>query len=394
MKTRKENKIKKAALILVLAKLLSSADIVDAKANDHNQVYYYYFDENGRIVVVDDVNQMLNQGKTFIQNGEMISIFDLDNVYSKQFGGSQMVFDNNFDNLIKDPYIWEEMQNCFPISMFSSKEQALDFYELYFKTIYRSGCGYAAMADKVFQTFEQNEKEFENIFGFPMYTIRKDNSIDFNYEVMMLKMCNFSILYPDYDENKKEEFIGRYAKSLAKMELIRFMVSDEYKSKKTFGELKEEGLSEDELLEYVEKYKEVNQKYQELHDRWENSKDDIVSVGIGNHNDYGYIQEFLKGYGLKVKMNVEMISDNDYQPGDIIASNKYTLCKRDENGNKYSKQKKTGSHCVYVVSADEEAIIVSSWGDRYEYDNKGAEWTIKIVLNIENINNKQIVKSI
>ena len=69
---------------------------------------------------------------------------------------------------------------------------AMDFYERYFSVITNSGCGYAAGTNVIFLEYEGRETEFEKTFGFPMYTVATDGSIDFNYELMELRYYNYS----------------------------------------------------------------------------------------------------------------------------------------------------------------------------------------------------------
>ena len=58
-----------------------------------------------------------------------ISIFDDENISSQQYGANQRVFKKNFEELISNPLIWDELQIYFPESDFESHEEALLFYQ-------------------------------------------------------------------------------------------------------------------------------------------------------------------------------------------------------------------------------------------------------------------------
>lgn len=61
-----------------------------------------------------------------------ISIFDDENIKSKQYGASQLDFKTRFNTLINDPLIWDEMQKYFPYTEFGGMDQAMIFYRKYF----------------------------------------------------------------------------------------------------------------------------------------------------------------------------------------------------------------------------------------------------------------------
>ena len=153
---------------------------------------------NDRYVLIKDDEKNPIYLKVNRETGEFepISIFDHENLNSKQYGANQEVFRTKFDQLINNPLIWEEMQRYYPVKKFEDKDEAMFFYRKYFDIIYDCGCGYAAAANYVFHMFEGRENDFYKAFGFPMYTIN-NNVIDFNYEIFMLKFFNYSNLKLD-----------------------------------------------------------------------------------------------------------------------------------------------------------------------------------------------------
>lgn len=173
-------------------------------------------------------------------NIKEISIFSEDNISSNQYGANQRDF-KKYSLLINNPYIWESLQKYFPVESFTTEEEAEYFYKKYFEIIYNSGCGYAVACDYVFHSFEGREKEFEKAFGYPMYTINENGSIDFNYEVFMLDFFNYSVIKMHKWEGKVKNIVK---KSLYEYELDAYTKSSEFRKKKP------DNLSEDEEIEW------------------------------------------------------------------------------------------------------------------------------------------------
>ena len=133
-----------------------------------------------------------------------ISIFDIENILSRQYGADQVAFQFYFEDLIKDPVIWEEMQKYFPVDNFQGIDDAMDFYENYFQLVANTGCGYAAEANIIFDIFKGKEQEFQDKFGFPMYSVDDDGNVDFNYEAMTIKLYNDKFFNPEHYDTEDE----------------------------------------------------------------------------------------------------------------------------------------------------------------------------------------------
>ena len=142
------------------------------------------------------------------ENGTIkpISPFDEENLEFDQYGGNHCKFLDNFDELIKDPIIWAEMQKYFPVESFASEEEAMEFYRQYFSTVASTGCGYTGMSNLVFKQYIGREEEFEKKFGYPMYTVKEETGeVDFNYEYVNLEYFN----YINADKiNKQKDHLG------------------------------------------------------------------------------------------------------------------------------------------------------------------------------------------
>ena len=382
----KKKKIKNLVLLLALTQIISTST---AKANDNEHILFV-LDENKKLKVVDDKYMLIYNEKTFVDNMDSLSVFNKTNTISRQFGGNQGAFKTDFNNLINNPYIWEEMQYCYPISLFPSENYAMKFYELYFDLISRRGCGYVSMANRVFQEFEGKENEFEEVFGYPMYIINKDGSIDYNYEIFTLKQYNYATLYPNYNVDKINTIIHMFDKSIAKMFLDEFLKSDEYNiENKKWYELEGE-----EQLEYIYKYQNRDYKYDELLNNYNNAHDIDIFLGMSRDNYLGYIRDFLENYGLKINLTISdmlFTKDKEYHPGDIIVFNKCYLYKVDEFGKRYSEKEVIYPHSVSVVSVNKGKVIISTWGERYYLDQSKSVPSDRIVLNI-NVNDKIITR--
>lgn len=366
----KKRNLRKIAFMLLLVQALSNLPATEAHAANERQ--YYRINEEGKLEIVDDFNILLNHHTTTVEDGEKISIFNEKNLSSRQYGGDQRTFERNYKNLIKDPYIWNEMQKCFPVEEFESEQAAMDFYHQYFKAITASGCGYVAIANKVFKHFEGKEKEFEKIFGYPMYKVDEEGKLDFNYEYFVLEFFNFSSLYPDYSQEKKDEFKAMFAKTIADIEYQRYIYSEEYRNRPLLNH----NLTMDEVQEIIR----IRDKERELYQKSEKAIDESKTLGIPVDIRFGHIVEFLKTHGIQSKLVLQK-NNLQLEQGDILASEKFTLYK-EEDGEKYSISSDIEPHCVSVVSTDGGQTIVSSWGEKYVFDDQGADWTVEVDLKI------------
>ena len=79
-----------------------------------------------------------------------ISIFDDENINSEQYGADQRVFRDNFNELIKDPIIWNILQKHLPVERFNSEDEALFVYKTHFKNLANNGCGYSTATNYIF----------------------------------------------------------------------------------------------------------------------------------------------------------------------------------------------------------------------------------------------------
>ena len=237
-----------------------------------------------------------------------ISIFDNENVDSRQYGVDQMDWYEDFDELINDEFIWNELQRVHPVSEFKSEDEAMEFYEKY---LHNNNCGYAAATNAIFTYFEGRENEFEDTFGFPMYKVDNKGNLDFNYEYLQL-------LYYDYVNPK----IGKSADSKVQVNgLEKFLGQYGIKLDKSSLDSIDKILPKEDVK--------VNKKLKEDFD-----KNDSIFIGVSGYDLYDMeghmIAENCEGHAMTV-----VGFTNDGYP--IVSSwgSQYVV---DINGSNYSKK--------------------------------------------------------
>jgi len=141
------------------------------------------FNEDGTLIKFDftyDGNGNITSGTC---NGQSIDIFGNYNLASEQYGGSQMSFTYNAGELLQDGVVLGMLKECFP-------DASMEDYQLYLNKITNVGCGYVAQVNTLFKAYEGREQEFLNTFGYPMYTVDSNGSINFNYEYVVIDYVN------------------------------------------------------------------------------------------------------------------------------------------------------------------------------------------------------------
>ena len=121
-----------------------------------------------------------------------------------------------------------------------------------------------------------------------------------------------------------------------------------------------------------------------LYNNWQNAKNRNYEFGLELSDTLGNVQAFMRQYGINLEVIFQYSSNGRYKVGDIIASEGFSLYKEEQNGNKYAINDNVNSHYVYVVDIlENDKVIVSSWDDRYVFDDKEALWLSKLVLRIK-----------
>ncbi len=304
-------------------------------------------------------------------------IFASENIITEQYGGDQNDFEDNFDSLINDNLIWEEVQKYFPVSSFDSYEEAKYFYQRYFEIIANCGCGYVAVANNIFNYFNNREDAFLETFNFPMYTL-KDDKVDYNYELLILKLFNYVVLESNCSEYSKDDIINYFKKDFYQKKINLFLNDERYNVKlpSNFGKL-----SKSERAEYHQRKKEREQIFHELYEKWISAKNVYKNLGLPLDVSFGNIKGFLKKYHLKANVIYNSKVSIDYNS--IVASDNFILYEIDTNGEIIDTVDHIESHYVYVTGFSSDGkIIVSSWGKKYYFDDKDSKWTDIVSLKI------------
>lgn len=317
----------------------------------------YYPKSNIYIDLTDPDNPKYSRYDPVTNTYSNISIFDMQNIDSAQYGASQKAF-YNFNELINDSKIWEEMQKYYPVESFNSMDDAMEFYEKYFTIVAKTGCGYAASTDFVFQSYEGKEDEFEKTFGYPMYTVDKNGNIDFNYEQFMLGQFNYNLVN-NKGIDTVEEFSSTY-------ELVKSVLDKQYL---------QEDYANANLFEKIG----IKFKLASLDSKLSSIPFDRFDPGAIIADGNGYLDEYLASFGIDT--NYEF-SENDYNinKGSIIGCFGYTL----KDGNEVLFENGSG-HTMYVTGyTDNGELLVSSWGKPYNLDPKTSEYLTVGIFSIQN----------
>ena len=396
-------RIKGLALFVALSQLIAMA--ASSEDIDDNHLFYY-LDKDNKLKMSDDLRAVNSNGQTFVEDGDTIRIYNDKNSISKQYGGRQAVFIENYEKLINEPYIWNRMQEVFPVEMFPSYDFAMKFYELLFRDLGKQGCGFVSFDNAIIEAYEGGEnkesrkEEFEETFGFPMYRILPDNSIDFNYEYLVLDHFLFA------NKDKINDIAHMYDKTISAILLERYLHSSEYQNATayTWNDIRDMSknnlITPEEEIALIEAYQNADSKVEELKKLVDNSRDKKIFFGMSEQNAFSHFKEYLASYGISAKIDFNNINTKgpkftDFKPGDIIVFESLSLYKLDEKtGKKYSKiiiepvrdingriiQDK--SHSVNVVDIENGKVVISNLGEKYYLDESDSVASIRIRVNI------------
>lgn len=189
---------------------------------------YSYTDENGNLFYFNNIRNLLDikgeltsfdyGGEEFSfsykdgmvvlkdSNGNDIDIFGEYNLESNQYGGNQCVL-GNYSSLL-DKNVVQVLDKYFPGTTEEEREALLD-------KLADTGCGYVAFTNIIFKKMEGKEEEFNNLFGYPMYTIsyngpmlyedEKPMSVNYNYEPLAIDLyCRY--LTHDIDNSFGDDY--------------------------------------------------------------------------------------------------------------------------------------------------------------------------------------------
>ena len=296
----------------------------------------YYLEE--RKTLFKNVVDRENNIKYKVVDGklESIGIFDNDNISSKQYGGDQMAFSRNTEELLKDPYIINELKNTFP-------NASMEDYELYLNKLCSVGCGYTSVINTIFNQYKGKERHFYNDFGFPMYTLNSEGNVDYNYEYLILDFFNYRNSNLGYSI---QELYGDVEKNA-----VDGSISGDYGTGKAIGF---SNASYSSIITYLKDRFDLDIN---LDERYLNSQANRTYVNSSNSFEYDSVISAY--YDIKTNDNTVMIGSGNYKllrmDGSVAT----------ENG---------GGHCMTITGVTKDGnFIVSSWGDQFIFDIKGTQ---------------------
>lgn len=308
--------------------------IESVKNINNNTDYILEYGKTYFNTYIDKKNNIIYKGKN--KKLSNINVFDDENISSNQYGGSQMAFSKNAMLLLANPYIINKMREYFP-------NDSMEDYELYLNKLCNCGCGYTAMINTVFYAYAGKEEQFERDFGFPMYSIRKDGSVDYNYEYLILDYFNYTNANTGYTIQELYGDIKKGSKDGS--------ISGDKKTGKAHGFTK---------ASYAQFKKYMSEKYNikiSLDERYLNSSSNSKYINSKNSFEYSNI---ISAYNdIKKDNNIVVIGSGSYQLKNMDG----TICVQ-----------KGGGHCMTITGVtDDGNFIVSSWGKKYIFDIKATQ---------------------
>ena len=218
------------------------------------------------------------------------------------------------------------MEKVAPRGEFSSDEEQFRFKQKYADFLTYS-CGYISASNGIFSNYIGREDEFQETFGFPMYTINSVTGIvDYNYEKLELQFFNYVNGDKIKDIIKSDDYVfanGRVEDTKGNVIYLGYDMKD------------------------YENF---------LKDRGVNCQTQTIPIVTNrtNQNEKGINKELRRAY-----------LDNDCI---ILTAGGYDLY--DENGNLFYEG--GGGHSMQLVGfTDDGKPIVSSWGRKFVADLNG-----------------------
>ena len=330
-----------------------------------------------RLSLTTALIHLLQNDYCLAKDKSLSNIFNEQNNLTGQYGTNQLDFYYHFNNLIKDPLILDEVQKYFPRNKFDSDEEAMFFYNKYFKVIADCGCGYTAVINSIFEYFNGREEDFLNTFNFPMYNMYNDNKIDYNYELLVLKFFNYVVLESHAEDYCLDDVIKYFEKDYYSYKLQLFQSNPDFQKKLPKDFHKYTKSDWDNWNKYTE---ERNNQFKILYNKWLEAENVYKNFGLPIEIELGDIKGFLKQYNIDINVDIKR-TKKFFSINDILACHNFTLYKRNENGDIIDTIDHVSSHYVYISDITEDGkIIVSSWGKEYLFDNEESSWTYRLTL--------------
>ena len=321
--------------------------IKDISIQDNKKILY--FTDGREIDIFDNAIYGKDASNNIIfgyningDNLSTVSIFDINNIYSEQYGGRQSNFRNYTDTILSDPLIMEELEKTFPGSSYQEKYN-------YLCSMASVCCGYVDCSNSVFKNYEGREQDFYNTFGFSMYTVDENGNKNFNWELMTLKFFNYTWIketnWSLYDYYSNTSVKGFYANNTTSFE--NFMRDE-------FG---------------------VN--ITDVHYTF----DDIgtMSNSSGFYGDGEYMETNFTNFDEAIEAYNRIMETN---PDSItINATGYELINKNNSYDVFTS--KNSSHAMTLIGVEDGKFVVSSFGKEYYINPYNTDSVDFNVINYE-----------
>lgn len=306
--------------------------------------YCHITTKKGITYYYDNLNTFI-KAESNLSSKRVGYLFDEINKYSNQYGGSQMVFFDNIEELLEDEFIHNFLQEKFP------NATDLDYY-LYLKKIESTGCSYVALANIIINHFSSNPPLFKKIFGYDMYTYDENGRIDYNYEYLVLEIYTYA--WKNHDIHEIYDILTENYMLENDEELKDLIDSDPLLTERWKKMLFYRGSIDNECRQWLTTF--LAEKDSNLV-----VSTDVISENRVNSTDIKGLEEYQYDQirtALKEGKNVKI----DAQNYDL-----YVVTESNKRGPIYTE--KGGSHAMIITGiTDNNELIVSSWGQKFILD--------------------------
>lgn len=157
----------------------------DATVETENGYQYYFTfgslkkitDNKGNVFKINDDGSLTCVSYT----KESTNIYNEVGNSLEQYGGNQDYFEEKSADLLTRNDINNILNEYFPDATYEEKALILE-------NMGGKCCHYSTLSNSIFQQYEGKEQDFEDTFGFDMYTICDNGTVRYNYEALVLTL--------------------------------------------------------------------------------------------------------------------------------------------------------------------------------------------------------------
>ena len=351
--------------------LLYDRDVVSSITREIANNRSLYDSESIRIAAEASVNMFGNERSNFFENfseygvdqGALYKLMELDlNGVNYTYSQAQKLINEARQNGRVLPFF---QKRCTP-EYFDVKEFIMNKYHfskqdasLVLTAIDNKGaCTYASFANEILSHFKGKEKQFEEKFGFPMYTTLPNGVRKLNSSYLMADLYAFINSSENGGVLFNLTYDGRHVVNSnvigETIDPLRRKLPDS--SKQKYLTRHEDGRNKDSIKRYLAS-KGLNYSSSSV---W--SQSEIKTMDDVEYFKTKILNDMMNGYQYEISIwasddQIRMISTEADQPN-CFFSNK--------RGNMKNTRYSTGAHSIYITGVDGDNLIVSSWGHKYK----------------------------